>query len=93
MPGSRRNQYLLAVMLAVLALASAVGVVFARHEARRLFVELQGLTAERDRLNIDWGRLRIEHSTWASPGRVEQIAREKLSMSEPDPTAVVIVQP
>jgi len=58
-----------------------------------LFIELQQLTAERDRLNIDWGRLQIEHSTWASPGRVEQLAREKLGMREPDPAKVVIVEP
>lgn len=90
---ARRTEYLLAGLLALLVLGSAVGVVFARHEARRLFIELQQLTAERDRLNIDWGRLQIEHSTWASPGRVEQIARERLRMREPDPVAVVIVEP
>lgn len=89
----QRNEYLIAGVLALLVLASGLSVVVARHEARRLFIELQRLTAERDRLNIDWGRLQIEHSTWASPGRVEQIARERLSMGEPDPAAVVIIQP
>jgi cell division protein FtsL len=93
MPASRRADALLAVLLAVLVLASAVSVVYARHDARQLFIELQQLTAERDTLNIDWGRLQIEHSTWASPGRVEQIARERLGMREPDPARVVIVEP
>jgi cell division protein FtsL len=93
MPASRRSDALLAVLLAVLVLASAVSVVYARHDARQLFIELQQLTAERDTLNIDWGRLQIEHSTWASPGRVEQIARERLGMREPDPARVVIVEP
>ena len=82
---------LAALLLAVLG--SAIASVYARHEARRLFVELQSLTAERDRLNIDWGRLRIEQSTWASPGRVEQQARERLQMTVPDPSNVVIVRP
>jgi cell division protein FtsL len=93
MPASRRSDALLAVLLATLVLASAVSVVYARHDARQLFIELQQLTAERDTLNIDWGRLQIEHSTWASPGRVEQIARERLGMREPDPARVVIVEP
>ncbi len=93
MPAKRQVELLVAGALAVLVLLSAVSVVYARHDARQLFIELQQLTAERDRLNIDWGRLQIEHSTWASPGRVEQIAREKLGMREPDPAKVVIVEP
>ncbi len=93
MADARRANSLLAVLLAVLVLASAVSVVYARHDARQLFIELQQLTAERDTLNIDWGRLQIEHSTWASPGRVEQIATERLGMREPDPARVVIVEP
>ena len=93
MAEARRANSLLAVLLAVLVLASAVSVVYARHDARQLFIELQQLTAERDTLNLDWGRLQIEHSTWASPGRVEQIARERLGMREPDPARVVIIEP
>lgn len=93
MAAERQVELVGAGVLAVLVLLSAVSVVYARHDARQLFIELQQLTAERDRLNIDWGRLQIEHSTWASPGRVEQIAREKLGMREPDPAKVVIVEP
>ena len=93
MAARRQVELLLAGVLAVVVLLSAVSVVYARHDARQLFIELQQLTVERDRLNIDWGRLQIEHSTWASPGRVEQIAREKLGMREPDPAKVVIVEP
>ena len=44
-------------------------------------------------MNIDWGRLQIEQSTWASPGRVEQVARDRLNMSVPDPSQVVIIRP
>ena len=85
-----------ALLLAVVLLAvlvSSVGVVYARHESRRLFIELQSLVAERDRLNIEWGRLQIEQSTWASPGRVERMARDRLHMHVPDPSQVVIIKP
>ena len=74
-------------------LVSSVGAVYARHESRRLFIELQLLVNGRDRLNIDWGRLQIEQSTWASPGRVEQMARDRLHMRVPDPSRVVIIRP
>lgn len=90
---SRRVSLLLLALTTALLLGSALSLVYARHEARRLFIELQQLTAERDDLNIDWGRLQIEHSTLALPARVEKVVRDRLHMTEPDPAEVVIVQP
>ncbi len=77
----------------VAVLASALGVVLAKHESRMLFSQLQQLNAERDRLDIEWGQLQIEQSTWAAHGRVEQLAREELSMAIPTPPEVQIVTP
>ena len=65
-------------------LASAIGAVYARHEARKLFVELQALERTRDELNIDWGRLRIEQGMLATHARVERLASEKLGMHLPE---------
>lgn len=79
--------------LAALAVASAVGVVDARHQARQLFIELQELNRDRDELNIEWRQLQIERSTWAAHARVEQLARDKLSMSVPSPADIEIVKP
>lgn len=84
---------LLALALAVLTLASALTVVWARHESRVLFVELQDLQAERDRLNVEWGRLQLEQSAWATKGRIERIAREDLSMQRPSEMEIVVVEP
>lgn len=90
---SPRIQLLLLVGTAACLLGSAASLVYARHEARRLFIELQQLTTERDDLNIDWGRLQIEHSTLALPARVEKTVRDRLGMAEPDPAEIIIVQP
>ena len=65
---------LLTVVLALLLFASSLGVVFSTHQARRLFVESQGLQKVRDELNTQWGRLQLEQSTWATHGRIEKIA-------------------
>jgi cell division protein FtsL len=81
------------VVLALLLFASSLGVVFSTHQARRLFVELQGLQKVRDELNTQWGRLQLEQSTWATHGRIEKIANNKLEMEIPPPGAVVIVRP
>ncbi len=79
--------------MGVVAFGSALGVVYTQHESRKLFVELQGLQNARDELNVDWGRLQLEQSTWATHGRIEAIAREKLDMTIPPPAAVVLVKP
>lgn len=87
------SQFFLSAALVLILLLSSVGAIHARHEARRLFIELDAQIGIRDELNIDWGRLQIEHSTWASPGRIEQMATDKLGMRVPEPAAVVIIGP
>ncbi len=71
--------------------ASALAVVWSRHETRTLFVELQTLSGERDALDIEWGQLKLEQSAWSTHGRVEQTARVNLRMEIPRPNEVRIV--
>lgn len=78
------------VLLAA-ALATALAVVYVRHEARRGFIALQALEAERDEIVTDWGRLQLEYATWASGGRVESLAKEELGLREVDPKQVIVV--
>ena len=81
------------LLLALTLFATSLGVVFSTHQARRQFVELQGLQEVRDELNTQWGRLQLEQSTWATHGRIEKIAHNKLEMEIPSPGSVVIVRP
>jgi cell division protein FtsL len=86
---------LAAVLLVALSvIASGLWVIDAKHEARRLFVELEELNREQDRLQIDWGRLQLEQSTWATHPRIESLAREQLHLiAPPDGELVVVVEP
>lgn len=70
--------------LALAVLASALAVVYSQHRARALFIELQRLEATQAELDTEWGRLELEQSTWATHGRIERLAREKLDMRLPD---------
>ncbi len=89
-----RRWILVALPLLWLAvLASAIAVVRARHEARTLFVQLEQLSAERDRLNIEWSQLQLEQSAWSNHGFVERVASERLRMTLPRPEEVRIVAP
>lgn len=76
------------LLLAVVLVLCALSVVTARHHARRAFI---GLQAEQDRarnLDIEWGRLQLEQSTWAMHTHVEQVARQHLQMAVPEPKQI-----
>ena len=87
-----RTRLLIAVLW-VAVLASALGVVYGKQEARNRFSELQKLTTARDDLDIEWGQLQLEQSTWATHGRVERVARDDLRMVIPQASDLRIVQP
>ena len=89
MTPARRKLAFVALVLAVMA--SAVGAVYAKHENRKLFMELQALTEERDQLEVDWSRLQIEQSTWSTHARVEQLARDEMHMRNPGSEELKVV--
>ncbi len=82
---------LLALILA--NVASAIGVIYARHRHRVLFVELSRLEKARDELNVEFGRLQLEQATVAESNRIDQIARTRLGMKFPEASDVVVVRP
>jgi len=84
---------LLLPLLWLAVLGSAVQVIYARHTARDLFVRLEKLNAERDSLDMEWGRLQLEQSFWSSNAFVERVANAKLQMSLPQTKDVRIVRP
>ncbi|MDO1529522.1 cell division protein FtsL [Fulvimonas sp. R45] len=81
---------LLLVLLGV-ALVSAIGVVWTRHQSRALFVQLTQLQNQRDALNIEYGRLELEQATWAEPRRIDSEARSRLGMVTPRPQDIRLV--
>ena len=70
-------------LVGVMIVWSALSVVDARHESRKMFVELQAIEKQRDQMNVEWGRLQLEQATWGTYSRIEEVAREKLEMELP----------
>ena len=77
--------------LLVAVVASAVAVVQTHHARRALFIELDQVDAERDRIQVEWGRLQIEQSTWAAIDRIERVAAEELGLHLSRAGSTVIV--
>ena len=87
-----RQPFLLTIVVAVVCVMSAIALIYAKHESRKLFVELEALTTERDELNIEWGQLQIEQSTWATHARIERVATEEMSLVRPKPTKIYVIE-
>lgn len=83
----------LVMALALIVLASSLGVVYTKHQTRKLFVELDTLKKERDEMNVEWGQLQLELSTLATHGRIERAAKNRLNMVTPEYEQVLIVRP
>jgi cell division protein FtsL len=90
--GKTRQPFLLIMTFAVVCVMSAIALIYTKHESRKLFVELEALTTERDELNIEWGQLQIEQSTWATHARIERVAAEQLSLVRPRATEIYVIE-
>ena len=78
------------VLLAIL-IGCAVSLVTSRHQSRQLFVELEREQARARGLEVEYGQLQLEQSTWSMPARVEKVAREQLRMQVPPTGRVEVV--
>jgi cell division protein FtsL len=77
--------------LLVAVIVSSMAVIYTKHISRSEFIALQKLEKQRDQLNEEWGKLLLEQSTWANPGRVEQQARLRLNMLVPTADMTVVI--
>jgi cell division protein FtsL len=87
-----RQPFLLVFIFAVVCVLSSMAMIYTKHESRKLFVELEQLTDQRDELNIEWGQLQIEQSTWATHARIEQVATDDLSLLRPEATEIYVIE-
>ena len=81
------------MILLLIAVVCALGAVTSQHRARKLFQALEGEQERVRQLDIEYGQLQLELSTWATHPRIEQIARDRLRMVTPDAGGRVVDRP
>ena len=86
-------RYFLLFLLSAAVLASGIAVVYARQQHRQAYVQLTRLLKQRDEINIEFSRLQLEQATWAETNRIEQVATERLGMSFPLASELLVVKP
>ena len=81
------------MILLMIVVVCALGAVTSQHRARKLFQDLEGEQERVRKLDIEYGQLQLELSTWATHPRIEKIARDRLHMVTPDAAAKVVDRP
>lgn len=81
------------LLLSVVAVGSALGVVYAKHRTRVLFAEVQRLELALNQYDVELGQLQLEQNTWAEHGRIERLARGRLGMTVPARESIIYIKP
>lgn len=87
---SRRHFHVIILALAVFF--TGFGVVFMKNKQRGLFIETQQLASQANKMQMTWGKLLLEQSTFAMQARIERIATDKLNMKMPAAKNIVMVK-
>ncbi len=80
------------LLLLLVLVVCALGLVTSQHKSRELFSELEREQERSRALEVEYGRLQLESSTWGLHSRVERIAAGALGMRAPDPRRVKIIE-
>ena len=80
------------LVLLLIAVACALSAVNSNHRARKLFTELEAEQKRMRDLEVEWGQLQLEQSTWAAHVRIEKVARERLGMHPPVAGQIISVE-
>lgn len=86
-----RSTRLVFILLFTL-LISSLAVVYVTNEFRSNVSHLQQLEQESQQLHLQYGQLLLEQASWATPGRVEALAIQKLQMHLPNEKEVLTLQ-
>lgn len=81
------------LLLLLVLIVCALGLVTSQHKSRKLFSELEREQERARALEVEFGQLQLESSTWGLHSRVEKIAAGTLRMRAPDPRRVRMVEP
>ena len=83
-------------MIAVLTVAvvvSGVGVVYTKHQSRRLYNELIKAEQREIRLQTVWRHLQLEQRTLTVENEIDNRARYELNMIAPQQQSIIYIKP
>jgi cell division protein FtsL len=79
-------------VLVMLALVSALSVIYVTNVTRTLNAHVQQSLVDKDKLLLQWNQLLLEKSSMLMQSRVENVAEKRLSMIFPKEKVVVMIR-
>ena len=70
----------LSMLLTTLLACSALSLINAQYQARRLFIEIERAQTVTRQLEVEWSQLQLDQSTLGKHARIEANARRDLNM-------------
>jgi len=62
-----------------------------RYQARDLYVQIEGLRNKAQELDVQWRRLQLERAALTRNARIDEIARENLTMTPAGPDKTIYI--
>ncbi len=88
-----RHTNFMLIGMSLLVIVSAIAVAYTAHVNRILQNQLQTELSGKNRAQVEWGQLLLQHSTLTAPSRIDRLAKEELNMEVPGVTDTVMVRP
>jgi cell division protein FtsL len=79
-------------LLCVMLVVSALGVAYSSHQTRNMYRDLQQLEKDHDDLEHEYEKLLLEQSAWADYTRLNELAQDKLEMTAPETSEMVVLR-
>jgi cell division protein FtsL len=79
-------------LLCGLLVVSSLGVAYSSHQTRNMYRDLQQLEKDHDDLEHEYEKLLLELSAWADYTRLNELAQDKLEMTAPEISEMVVLR-
>jgi len=79
-------------LLLMALVVCALSVITSQHKARKMYIEFQKEKEHAQQMEVEWGQLQLEQSTWATPARIEKVAVQQLKMQLPKSEQIQFIQ-
>ena len=80
------------LFLCGLLVVSSLGVAYSSHQTRNMYRDLQQLEKDHDDLEHEYEKLLLEQSAWADYTRLNGLAQDKLQMTAPETSEMVVLR-
>ncbi len=81
------------LLLVLIAVGSALAVVYMKYKTRLMFSEVQHLQLVNEGYDEELARLQFDQNQWSERERIERESQSRLHMMQPDQNQIISIKP